>query len=49
MDIVTEMRQGMYCHGAKGKNLAALELPNARDFKVADEDWQFRTTGAKPY
>jgi Fe-S oxidoreductase len=40
MDIVTEMRQGMYCHGAKGKNLAALELPNARDFKVADEDWQ---------
>lgn len=40
MDIVTEMRQGMYCHGAKGKNLAALELPNARDFKVAEEDWQ---------
>lgn len=40
MDIVTEMRQGMYCHGAKAKNLAALELPNARDFKVAEEDWQ---------
>ena len=40
MDIVTEMRQGMYCHGAKAKNLAALELPNARDFKVAEDDWQ---------
>ncbi|HMK43903.1 MAG TPA: (Fe-S)-binding protein [Dissulfurispiraceae bacterium] len=39
MDIVTEMRQGMFCHGAKAKNLAALELPNARDWKPADEDW----------
>ncbi|KAF0182753.1 MAG: Fe-S oxidoreductase [Nitrospirae bacterium] len=40
MDVVTDIRQGMYCHGAKAKNLAALELPNARDFKVAEEDWQ---------
>ncbi len=40
MDVVTEIRQGMYCHGAKAKNLAALELPNARDFKVAEDDWQ---------
>jgi Fe-S oxidoreductase len=40
MDIITEMRQGMYCHGAKGKNLAALGMPNARDFKVTEDDWQ---------
>ncbi len=40
MNVVTEIRQGMYCHGAKAKNLSALELPNARDFKVAEDDWQ---------
>jgi Fe-S oxidoreductase len=30
----------MYCHGAKAKDLKVLELPNARDWSPAEEDWK---------
>jgi len=40
MDLRTEFKPGFYCHGAKGKNLAYVDFPNARDFHVTDEDWK---------
>ena len=35
-----DIRPGMYCHGAKAKDLKVLELPNARDWSPAEEDWK---------
>jgi Fe-S oxidoreductase len=40
LDTQAEIREGIYCYGAKGKNLAAVDLPNARDWNPAEEDWK---------
>ena len=40
LDKPTEIREGIYCYGAKAKNLAAVGMPNARDWSPADEDWK---------
>lgn len=40
MDTPADIKSGMFCWGAKGKNLKILDLPNARDWSPADEDWK---------
>ncbi|HWR90483.1 MAG TPA: (Fe-S)-binding protein [Dissulfurispiraceae bacterium] len=40
MDVPVELKPGMWCYGAKGKNLKALEFPNARDWSPAEDDWK---------
>ncbi len=40
LDTQAEIREGIYCYGAKAKNLAAVDLPNARDWNPAEEDWK---------
>lgn len=40
MDTPAEFKPGMYCWGAKGKNLKILDFPNARDWSPAEEDWK---------
>jgi Fe-S oxidoreductase len=40
MDVPAELKPGMYCWGAKGKNLGILGFPNARDWSPVDEDWK---------
>ncbi len=40
MDTPAEFKQGMYCYGAKGKNLGAVDFPNARDWSPDDKDWK---------
>ena len=40
MDTAAEFKQGMYCYGAKGKNLTAVDFPNARDWSPDDKDWK---------
>jgi Fe-S oxidoreductase len=40
LDTQAEIREGIYCYGAKEKNLAAVGLPNARDWNPAEEDWK---------
>ena len=40
MDTPARIREGMYCHGARGKEIAALGMPNPRDWRVEDADWK---------
>lgn len=40
MDKPVELKEGIYCYGAKGKNLAAVNMPNPRDWSPKDEDWK---------
>jgi len=40
MDTPAEIRPGIYCYGAKGKNLEYVGLPNARDFDPTADDWK---------
>jgi Fe-S oxidoreductase len=40
MDTPAEFKQGMYCYGAKGKNLTTVDFPNARDWSPDDKDWK---------
>jgi Fe-S oxidoreductase len=40
MDTPTVIKPGTFCWGAKGKNLAAVEFPNARDWNPSEEDWK---------
>lgn len=40
MDTPVEFKPGTYCHGAKGKNLEIVGMPNARDWSPNDEDWK---------
>lgn len=40
MDVKTEIKEGMFCHGAKEKSLQTLEMPNARQWSVKEEDWK---------
>ncbi len=40
MDTPAELKPGMYCWGAKAKNLNVVGFPNARDWSPAEEDWK---------
>lgn len=40
MDTPAEFKQGMYCYGAKGKNLATVDFPNVRDWSPDEKDWK---------
>ncbi len=40
MDTPVEIREHMYCHPTKKKDLDTVEMPNGRDWRVADEDWK---------
>jgi Fe-S oxidoreductase len=40
MDVPAEFRDHTFCWGAKGKNLSAVEFPNARDWSPAEADWK---------
>jgi Fe-S oxidoreductase len=40
MDIPTVIKPGTFCWGAKGKNLALVEFPNARDWNPSEPDWK---------
>ena len=40
MDVPAEIKPGIYCYGASEKNLAAVGMPNARDFDPTADDWQ---------
>jgi Fe-S oxidoreductase len=40
LDKEPEIREGVYCYGAKAKTLATVGMPNARDWNPADEDWE---------
>jgi len=40
MDTPVEFKPGMFCFGAKGRNLEAVGFPNARDFSPAEDDWK---------
>ena len=35
-----EIREHMYCHAAKTKDLEAVEFPNAHEWRPQDEDWK---------
>ncbi len=40
MDTPVQFQKGIYCHAAQGKNIAAVGMPNPRDWRVEDEDWK---------
>jgi [DsrC]-trisulfide reductase subunit K len=40
MDTPVEIRKGIACYGAKGKDLEAVGFPNARDWNPLEEDWK---------
>jgi Fe-S oxidoreductase len=40
MDTPTEIKEGMFCHGAKTKSLEIVGFPNARDWRPMDADWK---------
>jgi Fe-S oxidoreductase len=40
MDTRAEIKPGTYCYGAKAKDLAAVGMPNARDWNPAEDDWK---------
>ena len=40
MDTPVEIKKGIACYGAKEKNLAAVGMPNARDWSPFEEDWK---------
>ncbi|MGD0282431.1 MAG: sulfate reduction electron transfer complex DsrMKJOP subunit DsrK [Dissulfurispiraceae bacterium] len=40
MDTPVEIREHMFCHPAKIKDLETVGFPNAREWRPADEDWK---------
>lgn len=40
MDIPVEIREGMFCYGAKEKSLQTLGFPNARQWSPLEADWK---------
>jgi len=40
MDTPVEIREHMFCHAAKPKELDTVGFPNAREWRPADEDWK---------
>ena len=39
MDTPAIFREGIYCHGARARDIRALNMPNPRDWRVEDHDW----------
>lgn len=39
MDTPVEIREHMYCHPAKAKDLEVVGFPNIHEWRPADEDW----------
>jgi len=40
MNTPADIRQGIACYGAKEKNLAAVGMPNPRDWNPLEDDWK---------
>lgn len=40
MDTPVEIREHMFCHAAKPKELAVVDFPYTREWRPADEDWK---------
>ncbi|UCF34373.1 MAG: hypothetical protein JSV78_03535, partial [Phycisphaerales bacterium] len=40
MDTPVDLRRGTYIYPGKPKNLRVLDLPNAREWAITDEDWK---------
>ena len=40
MDTPVEIKEHMFCHAAKPKELETVGFPNAREWRPADEDWK---------
>jgi len=40
MSTPVDIKPGIYCYGGKEKNLATVDMPNARDWNPAEEDWK---------
>ncbi|MEW5767075.1 MAG: sulfate reduction electron transfer complex DsrMKJOP subunit DsrK [bacterium] len=40
MDIRLEIREGMFCWGAKEQSLQTVDFPNARSWSPVEEDWK---------
>ncbi len=40
MDTPVEIRPGIYCYGAKPKNLEAVDMPFPKEWNPEDEDWK---------
>jgi len=40
LDKPPEIREGIYCYGAKQKDLKIVDFPNARDWTPSEEDWK---------
>ena len=39
MDTPAEFKEGMFCHAGKPESAQTVSLPNAREWRVPDEDW----------
>ncbi|HDZ22973.1 MAG TPA: (Fe-S)-binding protein [Desulfobacteraceae bacterium] len=40
MDTPVEIKKGIACYGASARNLAAVGMPNARDWNPLEDDWK---------
>lgn len=40
MNTPVEIREHMFCHASKAKDLEAVEFPNIHEWRPADEDWK---------
>lgn len=40
MNVSTEIKEGMFCWGAKEKSLQTVDFPNPRQWSPLDEDWK---------
>lgn len=40
MDVPTEIKEGMFCWGAKEQSLKTVSFPNARSWSPVEEDWK---------
>jgi len=47
MDTPVEIREHMFCHPAKIKDLDTVGFPNAREWRPADEDWKLPANWSK--
>ena len=40
MKTKTDIREGFFCHAGKTESVEKISLPNARDWRVPDDDWK---------
>ncbi len=40
MDVPVDIREGVFCHAGKPKNLEVVGLPNPREWAPSDDDWK---------